>query len=97
MPAAVIALFCLNERDCRAGCHDCRMKDLDRRRPAPGRWVRFPAYARVPAITARDDVAAVLVDSNGDGVDVDLDQYVREPEGTRAECLSRCVDDEGVG
>jgi hypothetical protein len=42
-------------------------------------------------------VAAVLVDSNGDGVDVDLDEYARQPDGTWQEGLSQCVDDEGVG
>jgi hypothetical protein len=68
------------------------VKDLDAEGALrAGGW--DPRYARVLAITARDDVAAVLVDSNGDGVDVDLDQQVREPDGTWQERLSGCVDD----
>jgi hypothetical protein len=80
----------------RAACHDCRVKHLDAEGALrAGGWV--PGYARVLAITADDDVAAVLVDSNGDGVDVDLDEYVRQSDGTWQEGLSGCVDEEGVG
>ena len=40
-----------------------------------------PRYAVVLASAARDGVAAVLVDTNGDGADVDLDQYEQGADG----------------
>lgn len=39
-------------------------------------------YAVVRAMTIRNDIAAVLVDPNGDGGSIDLDEYRRGPDGT---------------
>jgi hypothetical protein len=38
-------------------------------------------YAVVRALTVRNDIAAVLVDPNGDGGSTDLDEYRRGPDG----------------
>lgn len=38
-------------------------------------------YAVVRALVADDEIAAVLIDPNGDGGSIDLDEYVREPDG----------------
>jgi hypothetical protein len=38
-------------------------------------------FAVVVAVAARDGVGAAIVDTNGDGADVDLDLYTREPDG----------------
>lgn len=56
-----------------------------------------PRYARVLAVAQRQDIAAVLIDSNGDGVDVDLDEYRRELDGSWQESYSGSVGDEGAG
>ncbi|HEY0642990.1 MAG TPA: hypothetical protein VGD39_06205 [Nocardioides sp.] len=45
-------------------------------------------YAVVLATAARDGVAAALVDTNGDGADVDLDQYEQNADGVWAEVAS---------
>lgn len=41
-----------------------------------------PRYAVTLAAASSGDVAAALVDTNGDGVDVDLDIYERDPDGS---------------
>jgi len=38
-------------------------------------------YAVVRAFVVRDDFAAALIDPNGDGGSIDLDEYVRGPDG----------------
>ena len=40
-----------------------------------------PRYARVLDVQVEGDVAAALVDANGDGADINIDIYVRSPEG----------------
>jgi hypothetical protein len=55
-----------------------------------------PRYARVLAIATVDDIAAALIDTNGDGADIDLDQYERVGDGDWQENISGAVGDEGV-
>jgi hypothetical protein len=40
-----------------------------------------PRYAVVRAVVSDDDIAAALIDPNGDGGSIDLDQYRRGPDG----------------
>lgn len=47
-----------------------------------------PRYAVVRAVVTHGDVAAVLVDPNGDGGSIDVDQYRRGPEDTWVEVSS---------
>jgi len=51
-------------------------------------------YACVRATATRDDMAAAIVDSNGDSRDVDLDLY-RWTGDRWEETSSSCIDDEG--
>ncbi|GAB2540471.1 hypothetical protein GCM10027167_51660 [Nocardia heshunensis] len=46
---------------------------------AVGRW--SPRYARVLAVAGNGAVAFALVDTNGDGVEVDIDELFREADG----------------
>jgi hypothetical protein len=55
-----------------------------------------PRYAVVLASAAHDGVAAALVDSNGDGADVDLDQYEQATDGRWVEVVSGNCDDTGA-
>ena len=55
-----------------------------------------PRYAVVLATSARDGVAAALVDTNGDGADVDLDQYEQAADGRWVEVASSNCDDTGA-
>jgi len=56
------------------------MTDFDRAAALRlGGW--DPRYAVVLATAARDGVAAALVDTNGDGADIDLDQYEQGADG----------------
>ncbi|WP_210651371.1 hypothetical protein [Nocardioides sp. SYSU D00065] len=55
-----------------------------------------PRYAVVLATAARDGVAAALVDTNGDGADVDLDEYKQGPDGRWVEVSSGNCDDSGA-
>ncbi len=55
-----------------------------------------PRYAVVLASAARDGVAAALIDTNGDGADVDLDQYEQAADGRWVEVNSGNCDDSGV-
>ena len=51
-----------------------------------GRW--DPRYARVLDVQVDGDVAAALVDANGDGADINIDIYVRSPDGEWNEVAS---------
>lgn len=63
------------------------MTDFDHKAALrPGRW--DPRYAVMLASNARDGVAAALVDTNGDGADVDLDQYEQAADGQWVEVSS---------
>ena len=55
-----------------------------------------PRYAVVLATAARDGVAAALVDTNGDGADVDLDQYEQAADGRWVEVNSSSCDATGA-
>ena len=68
-----------------------RMRELDRRLVlCAGGW--DPRYAVTLAVALHDDVGAALIDSNGDGIDVDLDIYERDADG-----VWRGGDSSGVG
>lgn len=47
-----------------------------------GSW--DPRYAVVRAMVTDGEIAAVVVDPNGDGGSIDLDEYERGPDGRRA-------------
>lgn len=47
-----------------------------------------PRYARVLDLQVDGDVAAALVDANGDGADLNVDIYVRSPDGDWGEVAS---------
>ena len=47
-----------------------------------------PRYAQVLEVQVQGDVAAALVDANGDGADLNVDVYVRQPDGEWAEVAS---------
>lgn len=56
------------------------MKELDGRLVlSAGGW--DPRYAVTLAVASQGDVGAALIDSNGDGADIDLDVYERDAEG----------------
>ncbi|MCF6379771.1 hypothetical protein L2K70_19335 [Nocardioides KLBMP 9356] len=55
-----------------------------------------PRYAVVLAASACDGAAAALIDTNGDGADVDLDQYQQAPDGRWVEVASGNCDDSGA-
>lgn len=55
-----------------------------------------PRYAVMLATAARDGVAAALVDTNGDGADVDLDQYEQAADGHWVEVSSGNCDESGA-
>jgi hypothetical protein len=59
-----------------------------------GGWDR--RYAVVLATAARGGVAAALVDTNGDGADVDLDQYEQAPDGRWVDVVSGNCGDTGA-
>lgn len=40
-----------------------------------------PRYAVALAVASRNDIGAALIDTNGDGSDIDLDQYERDADG----------------
>lgn len=40
-----------------------------------------PRYVRVLDVQVDGDVAAALVNANGDGADISIDIYVRSPDG----------------
>ena len=54
-----------------------------------------PRYAVTLAVASRDGVGAALIDSNGDEVDIDLDIYERDSDGTWHDGNSSGVGDEG--
>jgi hypothetical protein len=45
-------------------------------------------YARVMDVQVQGDVAAALVDAKGDGVDLNVNVYVRRPNGEWGELAS---------
>jgi hypothetical protein len=47
-----------------------------------------PRYARVLDVQVQGDVAAALVDANGDGADLNVDIYVRQSDGEWGEVAS---------
>lgn len=47
-----------------------------------------PRYARVLDVQVQGDVASALVDANGDGADLNVDIYLRQPDGEWAEVAS---------
>ena len=47
-----------------------------------------PRYAVVLAVASRGDVAAALIDTNGDGADIDLDEYASDADGLWDEAIS---------
>jgi hypothetical protein len=53
---------------------------------AAGGW--DPPYARVLDIQVDGDIAAALIDSNGDGADVNVDLYLRDIDGAWASVAS---------
>ncbi|KQY50958.1 MULTISPECIES: hypothetical protein [unclassified Nocardioides] len=55
-----------------------------------------PRYAVTLAAAVQDDIAAALVDTNGDEADIDLDEYVRGPDGEWQEAGSGSADDQGT-
>ncbi len=70
------------------------MSDLDHTAALGlGGW--DPRYAVVLAAASRDGVAAALVDTNGDGADIDLDQYEQRLDGRWVEVSSGNCDDTG--
>ncbi len=40
-----------------------------------------PRYAVVRAVVSHEDIAAALIDPNGDGGSIDLDEYYRDADG----------------
>ena len=54
-----------------------------------------PLYAVVLAVATRGDIAAALIDTNGDGADIDLDQYGRDADGQWNEGNSGSAGDSG--
>jgi hypothetical protein len=61
---------------------------------AAGGW--DARYAVVLALAVTNDVAAALIETNGDGADVDLDEYRREPLGGWQAGISSVVNDHGT-
>lgn len=55
-----------------------------------------PRYAVVLAAAARDGVAAALVDTNGDGAEINLDQYEQAADGRWEGVSSGNCDDGGA-
>jgi hypothetical protein len=58
-----------------------------------GGW--HPEHAVVLAIATHGDLGAALIDSNGDGADIDLDLYERDGSGDWSETGSSGVGDVG--
>lgn len=71
------------------------MKHLDAQSAIKaGGW--DPRFAVTLAAAARDDIAAALIDTNGDEADIDLDEYERDADGNWQEVGSGSADDQGV-
>jgi len=72
------------------------VRDLDAKSAIPaGGW--DPRFAVTLAVAAQDDIAAALIDTNGDHADIDLDEYVRDADGEWQATSSGNVGDWGVG
>jgi hypothetical protein len=54
-----------------------------------------PRYAVTLAVVAHGDIAAALIDTNGDEADIDLDEYERNADGDWQETTSGNADDHG--
>ncbi len=82
-----------NEGDDRRGTM-LAVEDLDGRRVlSAGGW--DPRYAVTLAVASCGDVGAVLIDTNGDEADIDLDVYRRDAAGVWQEISSSVVGDGG--
>lgn len=55
-----------------------------------------PRYAVALAVVSAGDIAAALVDTNGDGADIDIDQYSRDDSGAWVEVASSSAGDHGT-
>jgi hypothetical protein len=56
------------------------VKPLDQKSAVlAGGW--DPRYAVALVVVTRGDIAAALIDPNGDGADIDLDEYTLGPDG----------------
>lgn len=53
-------------------------------------------YAVTLAVATQGDIAAALIDTNGDGADIDLDEYERGADGHWRELISGNVDERGA-
>jgi hypothetical protein len=70
------------------------MKDLDAGSAiGAGGW--DSRFAVAVAVVSLDEIAAALIDTNGDGADVDLDQYERDVDGSWREIGSGSAGEEG--
>lgn len=71
------------------------MRDLDARSAVTaGGW--DPRFAVTVAVATGDAIAAALIDTNGDGAGIDLDEYVRDADGAWQAATSGSADDGGV-
>ena len=62
------------------GCNYHTVTDSDAEKAlAVGGW--DPRHARVLEVQVQGDVAAALVDANGDGADLNVDMHVRQADG----------------
>ena len=48
------------------------------------------------AVQTAGDIAAALIDTNGDGASIDLDLYIRRPDGSWQGTISGSAGDEGA-
>ena len=70
------------------------VKEIDGRLMlSAGGW--DPRYAVTLAVASQDDVGAALIDTNGDGADIDLDVYERDADGVWQGVASSGVGDDG--
>ena len=64
----------------RIPCQDVGMEELDAESAiSAGGW--DARYAVTLAVASQGDIAAALIDANGDGADIDLDEYERGADG----------------
>ena len=75
-------------------CQTRGMRTLDAQSAIrTGGW--DPRSAVTLAVAVNGDVAAALIDTNGDGAAIDLDEYRREPDGEWQSSMSGSADDQG--
>jgi hypothetical protein len=71
------------------------VKDLDAQSAiGAGGW--DSRFAVALAVMAHDDIAAALIDTNGDEADIDLDEYERDVDGNWHEIGSGSAGDRGA-